>query len=1104
MVCLMMVTFISQCEKNALKRTRRVLDSFANRIGDNTWQTIITQEGLNAVQKLLRKTASKSTAVSCHWIRTRSRSDFLWVVGNKDRFNEEGIVPVHWTAKTILDNYKENDWKYLLLIKALTALSALFHDWGKSTALFQEKLKPNSKIKGDPIRHEWVSCLLLHAFISQNSEDWLHRLSKGEIDETQLKETIIKNDKHKVLKNLPNSAKLIMWLIVSHHRLPLDMQDINHWQGEEAFSVEETLKNIGQSWGYENRRDEEKYQELIAKCFEFKHGLLSNSDEWIKQIKKWSHRMIGTLDLLEESMADGSYRVVLHHARLTLMLGDHNYSSKDADSSWSDTTGLFANTDRKTKALKQKLDEHLCGVMSSALKTIHLLPAFEKEPPLARDNRNIKRSSPKEYGWQDKAVKKIDEIMDSKSKKGFFAVNMASTGCGKTFANAKVMRSVSEDKKDFRYVLALGLRTLTLQTGDEYREKIGLEDDELAVLIGSKAVLELHKKSKSEEDKKEEYDSGSESIETLLDEEIVFDCDIPEEGLTTILSQYKDKQFLYAPILVCTIDHLMGAVTTKRGGKYILPSLRLMSSDLVIDEIDDFSGSDLVAIGRLVHLAGMLGRKVMISSATIPPDLAEGYFNAYKKGWQLFVKTREVKNEIVCAWIDEFRTEVHSINAFESASAIEQYNQSHTHFIDKRVVSLAKQSVKRKVDIIACPEVLESNEKLHSEEHYFIKIKEALIEKHYAHHTVDKKTDKAVSFGVVRMANIRPCVGLAKYLMATEYPKDIEVRVMAYHSNQVLLLRHEQEKHLDAVLKRKEKADEEPQAFFHPIIRSHLESCRSKNIIFIVVATPVEEVGRDHDFDWAVIEPSSYRSIIQLAGRVHRHRKGVIDKANIGLIEYNYKAFKAGDKKEKYFNKPGYEVDFSLDTHNISKLVDTRLLAQRLDATVRIQKPKKLKPKESLSDLEHYMTQYDLSSYDEVGADTLQGYLDETCFLTAHPQYFHPFRKSSPTISIFLTYDTKSEGYFFTEYDKYHKLIVDIFDNPTNREFGLKIKHSESDEVLEKNIWLKRDYAKLIEAYSESEDKSKQRVSLRFGELIFAWIEGGEYEYSDQFGLVRV
>ena len=92
----MMVTFISQCEKKALKRTRRVLDAFANRIGDNTWQTIITQEGLNAVQKLLKKTASKSTAVSCHWIRSRSRSDFLWVVGNRDEFDENGIVAVNY------------------------------------------------------------------------------------------------------------------------------------------------------------------------------------------------------------------------------------------------------------------------------------------------------------------------------------------------------------------------------------------------------------------------------------------------------------------------------------------------------------------------------------------------------------------------------------------------------------------------------------------------------------------------------------------------------------------------------------------------------------------------------------------------------------------------------------------------------------------------------------------------------------------------------------------------------------------------------------------------------------------------------------------------
>ncbi len=97
----MMVTFVSQCQKKALNRTRRVLDAFANRIGDNTWQTVITEEGLQAVKKLLRKTASKNTAVSCFWIRSRSRSEFIWCVGNRDKFNAEGIVPVNYTNKEL-------------------------------------------------------------------------------------------------------------------------------------------------------------------------------------------------------------------------------------------------------------------------------------------------------------------------------------------------------------------------------------------------------------------------------------------------------------------------------------------------------------------------------------------------------------------------------------------------------------------------------------------------------------------------------------------------------------------------------------------------------------------------------------------------------------------------------------------------------------------------------------------------------------------------------------------------------------------------------------------------------------------------------------------
>ncbi|MBL4941922.1 MAG: type I-F CRISPR-associated helicase Cas3 [Colwellia sp.] len=1115
----MMVTFISQCEKNALKKTRRVLDAFANRIGDNTWQTLITEDGLQTVKKMLRQTATKSTAVSCFWIRSRSRSQFLWVVGNKSKFNAEGVVPVNTTRKNLLHSDIENDWKYLPLIKSLTALSALFHDWGKASKLFQEKLKPSSKnkFKGDPIRHEWISVLLLNALVNdQNDKAWLTRTSKGELAETQLK-YIAQQQKQTPLAQLPNAAKLLSWLIVSHHRLPYSKED---WRDEKSPDIETMLRRITQQWGYENNQDAQEYQKRVQNCFEFPNGLLSQSSEWLKRVKRWSNSLLENLPLLESAMQDGSYRLVLHHTRLCLMLGDHYYSSQNAAKNWRNESGLFANTDRATGDFKQKLDEHLIGVAKSALDTAHLLPAFEQEPPVATDIQVLRKPSPDEFKWQDKAVTQINDWKKQQDKKevGFFAVNMASTGCGKTFANAKVMRALSVDGKSLRYILALGLRTLTLQTGDEYRDRIGLTNKQLAVLIGSRAVAELHNAKHNQqatEDELTEEVLGSESKQALLDEFIDYECDIPEEGLATVLTCDKDKQFLYAPVLACTIDHMMAATETKRGGRYILPCLRLMSSDFVIDEIDDFTGDDLIAIGRLIHLAGMLGRKVMISSATIPPALAQGYFNAYKKGWQLFSQSRDnAKAEIGCAWIDEFNSSVHSIKVQDSNNALEQYQLQHDNFINKRVAKLDKQLAKRKAEIIACPLLNEEAEdasdalaEKSKQEHYFSIIKQAILTKHQQHHSLDVATKIKVSFGVVRVANISPCIELTQYLLQASYPDNVQVKVMAYHSQQVLLLRHEQEKHLDAVLKRKEKSGQAQQAFSDPIIRCHLDNSQAKNVIFILVATPVEEVGRDHDFDWAIIEPSSYRSIVQLAGRVRRHRKDETPQTNIGIMQYNLKAFMGNDKQgEKYFIRPGYEngIPKSLKTHNVTDLVDTNVLKNNLSAIARVQVP--LKPEnQMLAALEHHVTQGLLSSYSRIGANTLQGYLTENWYLTALPQVLTPFRKSEKSINLFLYYNAAKDSCYFTQKDETGKPLLDENYQAINRQGILNISQVELSDKARENLWLSRDYQALLANYiSEPYLVSKKSISLRYGEINFVERENARYQYNDQFGLVPI
>ena len=82
--------------------------------------------------------------------------------------------------------------------------------------------------------------------------------------------------------------------------------------------------------------------------------------------------------------------------------------------------------------------------------------------------------------------------------------------------------------------MALGLRTLTLQTGDEYKNKIGLNGEELAILIGSKAILDLHQQVK--DSAKNEQDTGSESSESLADDELIFSGSFDEYGLDTVFT----------------------------------------------------------------------------------------------------------------------------------------------------------------------------------------------------------------------------------------------------------------------------------------------------------------------------------------------------------------------------------------------------------------------------------------------------------------------------------------------------------------------------------------------------------------------------------------
>ena len=78
----MIVTFISQCEKKALQRTRLVLDAFADRIGHNTWQTVITEDGLVMVKNCLHVPQAKipPSAVTAFTHANTASCCGLWVI----------------------------------------------------------------------------------------------------------------------------------------------------------------------------------------------------------------------------------------------------------------------------------------------------------------------------------------------------------------------------------------------------------------------------------------------------------------------------------------------------------------------------------------------------------------------------------------------------------------------------------------------------------------------------------------------------------------------------------------------------------------------------------------------------------------------------------------------------------------------------------------------------------------------------------------------------------------------------------------------------------------------------------------------------------------
>ncbi|MDR7017743.1 type I-F CRISPR-associated helicase Cas3f [Acinetobacter sp. 3657] len=1106
----MIVTFISQCEKKAIPRTRRVLDAFADRIGDNTWQTVITEDGLLAVKKLLRKTVTKNTAVSCHWIRGRRRSELMWIVGNRNKFNEQGIVPVNSTQKTLQPWKSSHLWQNLELVAIASGIAGLFHDFGKANALFQAKLDPNQKTeKGyEPYRHEWVSLKFFELFVkNKTDEGWISELSKLSIEFekewlNQLDEVKKRTTLAVTLESLSSFAQLIAWLIVTHHRLPIfpffenDPPTLSHDNLSQYW-----LNVCDIKWNSPNFVRFDWSNEELSKNWIFPFGLPVRSQEWCSKAQILSKRAFNQMikikqfDWLNDPLT-------MHLSRLILMMTDHWYSAQGAKKEWQDDNYLaYANTDNE-RNLKQKLDEHNLAVGFYSYIHSRKLPQFISELPDLGFNRILERgfadSDPLLSKWQDDAVKLCKKINIRSNECGFFGINMASTGKGKTIANARMMYALADDEKGARFSIALGLRTLTTQTGDALKLNLKLDESDIATIIGSSAVQRLQRAM--QEDKKlqeqkqiledlEKTEFAMRGSESLEDTEDHFDVAYPDIDPESLLKTWFEKdpkiqKLLHAPILVSTIDYLIPATESLRGGRQVAPILRLLSSDLILDEPDEFGLADLPALARLVNWAGLLGAKVLLSSATIPSAMAFALYESYIAGRQKYQQAmlgNQTQKPIVCAWVDEF-----SVKTLETDD-VPNFCKAHNAYVQSRIKNLddEKNSLRK-------AKILDIDNGENIQEKVVNTLLKGIEEAHINHHQRNEGGVE-ISLGVIRFANINPLIYIAQGLLNQAFDDNTVSHFCIYHSQFTLAQRSAIEEKLDRILNRKD----EDKIWSQPEIKQALQNNPTvKKHIFIVLATSVCEVGRDHDYDWAIAEPSSMRSLVQLAGRIQRHRKKNVDKENLFILNQNIRDLQ---NKEIAFTKPGFEGN-KASNRALSKNKEIRNLLslaqyQYISAVPSIQfiQPPKVVDLPEFKDL----VTLEQTAY----AMTLLGARNEknnarlwwrnSISWSGELQRRQPFRQST------------AETRFYLIPNGIGKLQWNTYDDKT-KQFTVVdcIKKYQYLTLHQKNcIWFNTDEITRYQEIQDVIDTSNRNVILNYGEVSLPNQEDTQYYYHPVLGV---
>lgn len=528
------------------------------------------------------------------------------------------------------------------------------------------------------------------------------------------------------------------------------------------------------------------------------------------------------------------------------------------------------------------------------------------------------------YQWQ----RDLQRVLrtEAAGQRGVFGILAADTGAGKTQGAAMAMAAMTGEEP-LRWNLLLNLRTLTEQSARSYIQDLGLTESELLMVMGDTFVDPHSQGDLPPAGPTEEpvWDVGDtwQAIAARHPELHAAD----RHGLGAVLAHPHDQAALTAPVLVATVDQLMRAADPRRAA-FQKAQLRLRSADTLIEEVDHYDPKDWPALARLCRMIGALGGRLMIASATLTAKQAQALMQAYAAGYQcraalegwpptmtVFAAADRGPNAVRCTTVP-VTTVLHARlpqpgRARPMAWAEAFYRQAvadwHTDAVQCPWV--APRRVQRWAEVDPQGERLARTWLCPALAPDAPVPLEAGVDAWWRHilwHHEDSYTELPstaadgtpeclqVSIGLIRLYRTAHVAELA-FQLAAHPPADVEVRVLAYHARLVRGVRVRIEHTLDTLVGPVHKADRRPMGVRRRYRQDRLEEAqaqmwrellqlevqasagerppaRVRPVVVVVVASPVEEVGRDHDFDWGILEPTTPQSLIQALGRVLRHR----------------------------------------------------------------------------------------------------------------------------------------------------------------------------------------------------------------------------------------